>query len=703
MSQPKDSSPAPQVDSTVQVSSFHTDAPATFGSFRLIQRLGAGGMGEVWLAEQTEPVHRKVALKVIKPGMDSSQVIGRFEAERQALALMTHPAIAAVFDGGTTSEGRPYFAMEYVKGEPITTYCDRHRLSMEDRLTLFLDVCEGVHHAHQKGVIHRDLKPSNVLVTIVDDRPIPKIIDFGVAKAISQPLTERTVFTELGMLVGTPEYMSPEQAEMGALDIDIRTDVYALGVMLYELLTGALPFDQQALRQAGLDGVRRLIREKEPPKPSTRVTQLGPASSEAAHNRHTEPGRLAKELRGDLDWIVMKTLEKDRTRRYGSASDLVADLQRHLAHQPVLAGPPSVTYRARKFVQRHRTGALLAATAAIAVVALGILLAVQAARVRAERDVATRARDRAERVSAFLVNLFQASDPYASKGDTVTARELLDRGRQRLEVELKDQSQTRAALLHTIGQVYIMLGRYDSAQLVLEEALSARRLLTGRERTDLADTLNELGNIAGHQIDVESARKYFQESLEIRQAVLGPEHLEIAHSLANLAGNAWYRGDFPGAERQWRAAAAMARRVGAPEEASGIEANLALAAYTQGRLLEAIKILQESIEVLQRTRGLENPRTLRAMNNLSKFLTEAGRFDEAEKMQRQLLETLRKTVGPQHFDFGLALYNLGNTVGELGRYDEAARLLRESLTIFQAESSRPPVTDCLELDRPWDR
>ncbi len=257
--------------STSEQSTLDTGAPSpegAFGRYRLLQRLGEGGMGEVWLAEQSEPVHRQVAIKVIKAGMDSAQVIARFEAERQALALMDHPAIATVFDGGTTPQGRPYFAMEYVKGEPITIYCDRHRLNTSERLELFTQVCEGVQHAHQKGIIHRDLKPSNVLVTILDDRPAPKIIDFGVAKATAQHLTERTLFTELGVLIGTPEYMSPEQAEMGALDIDTRTDIYALGVLLYELLTGALPFDRRELRKAGLPEIQRIIREKEPPRPS---------------------------------------------------------------------------------------------------------------------------------------------------------------------------------------------------------------------------------------------------------------------------------------------------------------------------------------------------------------------------------------------------------------------------------------------------
>ena len=318
----------------------------TIGSYRLLERVGEGGMGEVWLAEQTHPIHRHAALKVIKAGMDTAQVVARFEAERQALALMDHPAIAKVFDAGATPEGRPYFAMEYARGETITAYATRHRLTVPDRLDLFLQVCEGVQHAHQKGIIHRDLKPSNVLVVVRDDCPFVKIIDFGVAKATTQSLTERTLHTELGAFIGTPEYMSPEQAEFGGLDIDTRTDVYALGVILYELLTDTLPFESKALREKGLDEIRRTIREVDPPKPSTKVTAS--ADSVGRTTASGEAGRLASQLRGDLDWIAMKALEKDRTRRYATVGELAADLQRHLDNQPVLASPPSTVYRVRE-------------------------------------------------------------------------------------------------------------------------------------------------------------------------------------------------------------------------------------------------------------------------------------------------------------------------------------------------------------------
>jgi non-specific serine/threonine protein kinase/serine/threonine-protein kinase len=326
------------VDDVTQAQPSTTGPVEIIGPYRLIRRVGEGGMGEVWLAEQTQPIRRQVALKIIKAGMDTAQVVARFGAERQALAVMNHPAIARVFDAGATPQGRPYFAMEYVRGESITAYCDKQKLPLRERIDLFLQVCDGVQHAHQKGIIHRDLKPSNILVAVQDDRAVPKIIDFGVAKATTLQLTDHTLQTEYGALVGTPEYMSPEQAEMTGLDIDTRTDVYALGVVLYELLTGALPFDSKTLRAKPLDEIRRTIREVDPPRPSTRVTTTSPMKN--TDDDRAVRAASASELRGDLDWITMRALEKDRTRRYGSASDFAADLRRHLNYLPVLASPP---------------------------------------------------------------------------------------------------------------------------------------------------------------------------------------------------------------------------------------------------------------------------------------------------------------------------------------------------------------------------
>jgi eukaryotic-like serine/threonine-protein kinase len=381
-----------------------TDALLWIGPYRLLRLLGHGGMGVVYLAEQHEPIRRQVAVKVIKPGTDTRAVIARFEAERQALALMDHPSIAQVYDAGSTQDGRPYFAMEYVAGLPLTAYCDRHRLSTRERLSLFIHVCGAVQHAHQKGVIHRDLKPSNVLVAVVDGQALPKIIDFGVAKATSQRLTERTMFTEVGALVGTPEYMSPEQADPSGLDVDTTTDVYSLGVLLYELLTGTLPFDPARVRRAAHDEIRRIIREEEPLRPSTRFTTQGASANEIATQRKTTVGGLRRELQGDLDWITLKTLEKDRRRRYPSASELAADLTRYLEDEPVAARPPGVGYRFAKLVRKHR--ALAAGAAAVLVALCAGLAATTAMFFRAERARAVAERQEREVArQAYAANL----------------------------------------------------------------------------------------------------------------------------------------------------------------------------------------------------------------------------------------------------------------------------------------------------------
>ena len=363
-----------------------TEGPGTrIGPYKLLQQIGEGGMGVVYMAEQEQPVRRKVALKIIKPGMDTKQVVARFEAERQALAMMDHANIARVFDAGATESGRPYFVMELVHGVPITEYCDANRLTPRERLGLFVPVCQAIQHAHQKGVIHRDIKPSNVLVTMYDDKPVPKVIDFGVAKAVEQRLTEKTLFTQFGALVGTFEYMSPEQAEMNAFGVDTRSDIYALGVLLYELLTGTTPLERPRLREAAYGEIVRLIKEEEPPRPSTRLSTSGTLAKVAAA-RQTEPAKLSRLMRGELDWVVMRCLEKDRSRRYDTASGLARDVERYLKDEPVEARPPSAWYRLRKAARRNRT-ALSVAGVVAAVLVLGTAVSLwQASLARAERD-----------------------------------------------------------------------------------------------------------------------------------------------------------------------------------------------------------------------------------------------------------------------------------------------------------------------------
>ena len=372
------------------------EGPGTVvGHYKLLEKIGEGAFGVVFMADQVEPMRRRVALKVVKPGMDTKQVIARFEAERQALALMDHPNIAHVLDAGTTESGRPYFVMDLVRGVPITQYCDDNKLTWQERLQLFIPVCEAIQHAHHKGIIHRDIKPSNILVTLHDGEPVPIVIDFGTAKALQRPLTDRTLFTAYGRFIGTPQYISPEQAEMSGLDVDTRADIYSLGVLLYELLTGTTPFEAEQLRSVAFEQMLHMIREEDPPRPSTRISTLGERATDIALHRQVDLKALQRSLRGDLDWIVMKTLEKDRTRRYSSSHELAVDIQRHLADEPVLAGPPGAVYRVRKFVRRHRTGVAFGASIALILVTglTATLIALNEA--RHQRDKAVDAREQA--------------------------------------------------------------------------------------------------------------------------------------------------------------------------------------------------------------------------------------------------------------------------------------------------------------------
>ena len=669
------------VDAT-RLSSDAVVASRSFGPYRLLRLIGEGGMGEVWLADQTAPVRRQVAVKLVKAGMDTAQVVARFEAERQALALMDHPAIATVYDGGSTPEGRPYFAMEFVKGEPITTYCDRHKLTMRGRLELFAQACDGVQHAHQKGVIHRDLKPSNVLVAVQDDRPVPKIIDFGVAKATALQLTDRTLQTEFGAMVGTIEYMSPEQAEMGGLDIDTRTDVYALGVILYELLTGALPFESKELREAGLLEMRRTIREKEPPRPSTRITRLGDHSTAAATNRHTEPRRLASLLRGDLDWVTMRALEKDRTRRYQTVNALASEVRRYLNHEPVVAGPPSAVYRAKKFVRRHRFGVGAAATLVVLLAAFGVTMAVQAKRIALERDRANREAETARQVSSFLVGLFEVAKPSEAAANSVTAREILDKGAARIQSDLREQPAVQATLMSTMGEAYHSLGSYKKARALKDQALALERRVYGAQSLEAAGGLTSLAETLSRQAEHTEAEQAAREAVDIARSGPGSE-VALARALRELAWALYLQGSLDEAETAAREAHALYARLPDPpeKELADCLSTIGGILFDKADLAGAASAYEETVAHRRRAFGPSHSRTVSASANLAAVWIAQGELAKAEAAYRDIVALDRQQLGPDHPSLGKSLSNLGAILYLQKKYYEAENYYRQALAI----------------------
>jgi len=684
-------------------------------------------MGVVWEAEQTEPVRRRVALKLIKPGMDSKQVLARFESERQALAMMNHPNIARVYEAGATEQGRPYFVMELVKGVPVTEYCDTHRLRTRDRLNLFIKLCEGVQHAHQKGIIHRDIKPSNILVAIQDDKPVPKIIDFGVAKAIEQRLTERTLFTELGQWVGTPEYMSPEQAEMSGLDIDTRTDVYSLGAVLYELLVGAQLFDSKRLRKVGFDEMRRRIRQEEPPRPSTRVSSLGGTATGVAAARRTEPASLSRRLRGDLDWIVMKAIDKDRTRRYASASDLAADVERHLGDEPVLARAPTTLYQLRKFVRRNRV--LVAGVVAILVVLVAGVVASTSFGLReaTQRRAAEEARQDLEIVAQFQADMLSELDPEemgqrlledlrrriergtqvaGGEPEEITAalasfdaairevnitdaalrmidEDILQRAGQALEEQFTEQPVIRGRLRASIGLTYYKLGLYERA---VEELSSARqelsRHLGERDASTLAVT-RDLGLLYAEQGRLADGEVLVLQALQGQIEVLGAEHIDTLETKNDLAMMYGDLQRFAEAEELFLETLEALSRVVGEDDAGALTAksNYAWVLYLDGRYDESEVLNLEVLEARRRVLGEEHVDTLTSMNNLGALYVSLERFDEAEPLYREDLEASRRIMGREHPLTIVSLHNFGRFFNRQERYQEAEPILAEAVSL----------------------
>jgi eukaryotic-like serine/threonine-protein kinase len=663
-------------------------AGTVIGRYHLLQKIGEGGMGEVWLAEQKEPVRRRVALKLVKAGMNSREVIARFESERQALALMDHPAIAKVFDAGSTPEGAPYFVMEYVAGVPITNYCDNHRLNTRERLDLFMRVCEGVQHAHQKAIIHRDLKPSNILVINVDGRAAPKIIDFGVAKALTQKLTADTMFTRVGALLGTPQYMSPEQADSAGEDIDTRTDVYSLGIILYELLAGAPPLD---LRRIAFDEFLRRLREEEPSKPSTKIrTQDAATSTALAHKRQTEPLALAKEIRGDLDSITLKALEKERSRRYGSPSDLAADIGRHLNNEAVLAVPPSAAYRARKFARRYRVALATAGAFLLVLLAAAGISVWQSIRATKQRDRADAAAASAQAVNDFLQNdlLAQAGassqvGPSAKPDPDLKVRTALDRAAARIAGKFDRQPEVEAAIRETIGQTYTDLGLYPEAQKQLDHALDLYRRVLGAENPKTLQTMNRLGETAARQGKYPEAEAIFSRTLGIQRRVVGPEHPDTLLSMNNLASSYFYQGKSAEAEALYRQTFEIQSRVLGPAHSETLASlnGLASSYQQQGKYAEAEALHRQTLENRRRVLGPEHPRTLASMNNVGIDEFRQGKLAEAETIWSQTLEIRRRVLGPQHPDTLQSMNNLATLYGQEGKYAEAEVLFSQNLEI----------------------
>ena len=658
------------------------------GRYKLLEELGQGGMGTVWIAEQTEPVHRKVALKVIKLGMDTKQVIARFEAERQALALMDHPNIAKVLDAGATETGRPYFVMERVKGISITDYCDQHNLSADERIGLFVQVCHAIQHAHQKGIIHRDIKPSNILVALQDGVAMPKVIDFGIAKATAgQRLTEMTLHTALAEFIGTPAYMSPEQAEVTTVDIDTRSDIYSLGVLLYELLTGKTPFDARRLVQAGIDGIRRIIREEEPPRPSTRLSTLtDEEQTTAAKCRHTDTPGLFRLVRGDLDWVVMKCLEKDRARRYDTANGLAADLQRHLNNEPVAACPPSNLYRFQKLVRRNKL-AFAAASAVAAALLLGLATSTWLlVKERESRRQADAAAQKSRQVARFLKDMLNGVGPSVALGrDTTMLREILDKTAARVSKELAGQPEVEAELRNPIGLVYYDLGEYAKAEAMHRKTLSVRKMLLGNEHPDVAATLGNLAWALRSQGKLAEAETLAREALAMRKKLLGNEHLLVARALGTLAEILGRRGKLAEAETMQREALVMFRKLRGDEHPAVADSlnNLAGELAGQRKLDEAETIYREALAMRKKLLGNKHPLVAGTLHNLAVVLMDQGKLAEAETMLREALAMQKKLLGNEHRDVAATLGTLGSVRMDQGNLAEAETMYREALAMFR--------------------
>jgi len=717
---------------------------AQIGPYRVLSVLGEGGFGVVYLAEQTQPVRRRVAMKVIKPGMDSRAVVARFEAERQALAVMDHPCIARVFDAGQTPRGRPYFVMEFVRGVPLTDFVSKHKLGLEARLKLFRRVCEAVQHAHSKGIIHRDLKPSNILVEYEDNQATPKIIDFGVAKALDQRLTEKTIFTEQGQILGTPEYMSPEQAEMSGLDIDTRTDIYALGVVLYELLTGQLPFDPRSLRSAGYAEIQRIIREVEPQKPSTKLSTAGAAARvrERGDQAATRPLRdaamdsrdLTRRLRRDLDWVVMKCLEKNRERRYGTANELAAEVDRYLKFEPVQAGPPSVGYKLAKFVRRRRAFVVSAALVALAI-AVGVAgLAIGLTREAAARERAEIAAAEARQLAGFTTGILTGLDPEVAQGfDTRLLRRIFDDAEARVEDEVGGSAEVEATIRAALGVAYNAIAAPTAAERQLREAVTLREAELGPDaeatleaKTALAEALWDSGQFAEaeamYKALIERRTAEFgadgRETLALRQrlwsvvaddgrldeadAGLGPvlaaQEAELGVDDPDTLRTVLFVSKLRGAQGEAAEAEALARRglegrrksLGDDDPMTLIaEQQLAVQLYGSGKFDDAVELLTGSLERQRRVLGAEHTTTLATMQTLGASLRRSGDVQGALDVLGPAVAAHRKKYGLGHIETFKVLIAAGNAAEASGEWERALALFSDAVASAEEAEGGP--------------